>query len=175
MVYTVDAFNELLDNDGIGDVADGDTIILGASLEFNSGNGYTSGSYKGGVRYIGDKSFTIDLGGYTISDDGTINDYLLYFNNKGTKANEITLKNGTISGGANLWNVITVGAASTEATVLNLDNNLTVKGNGSGNGGEDGVVKSRNGSTVNVKSGAKIISDASAMPPLMFITSSAPS
>ena len=139
---------------------DGETITLLSDIEYNSSNcGFTDGTWYDGVKYTGDKSFTIDLNGKTISDNGDLNDYLLNFINKGTKANEITLKNGTISGGANLWNVISVGASSeTYPTTFNLGGALTINADGSGNSGEDGVAKVRGNSVMNVLSGATVVS-----------------
>ena len=139
---------------------DGDTITLLCNINFDEKNAFVNDTWYDGIKYTGDQSFTIDLNGKTISCNEDINDYLLYFINKGEKANEITLKNGTVNGGKNLWTVITVGAMSAaHPTILNLGDNLTVNGDGSGNGGEDAVVKSRYGSTVNVLNGAKVISD----------------
>ena len=68
--------------------------------------------------------------------------------------------NGTLEGGKNLWAVITIGSGAAKyPTTLNLGKGLTVNGDGSGNNGEDHVVKSRNGSIVNVLSGATVISE----------------
>ena len=142
---------------------DGDTITLLSDIEYNSSNcGFTdpTGPWYNGVKYTGDKSFTIDLNGKTISDNGDINDYLLNFINKGAKANEITLKNGTIIGGANLWTVLSVGSSSaTYPTTLNLGAGLTVTDNGAGSIGEVAVVKCRFGSVVNVLDGATVKTD----------------
>lgn len=143
----------------INDAEDGDTVALLCDIEFNEENAFVNGTWLDGIKYTGDQNFTIDLNGKTISCSEDINDYLLYFINNGKKANEITLKNGTINGGSNLWTVITVGAKSAAyPTTLNLGADLTVNGDGSGNDGEDAVVKSRYGSTVNVLSGAKVTS-----------------
>lgn len=143
----------------INDAEDGDTVALLCDIEFNEENAFVNGTWLDGIKYTGDQNFTIDLNGKTISCSEDINDYLLYFINNGEKANEITLKNGTINGGSYLWTVITVGAKSAEyPTTLNLGADLTVNGYGSGNDGEDAVVKSRYGSTVNVLSGAKVTS-----------------
>lgn len=140
-------------------VKDGETIVLLKDVELQPV--LNSGSYYDGIIYVGDQSFTLDLGGKTISGASGINDYLIYLNNKGEKANEITFVNGTIAGGANLWNVITVsGNSATFPTTLNLGTGLTVTGDGSGNNGEDGVIKVRRNSIVNVLDGAKIVSQA---------------
>lgn len=140
-------------------VKDGETIVLLKDVELQPV--LNSGSYYDGIIYVGDKSFTLDLGGKTISGASGINDYLIYLNNKGEKANEITFVNGTIAGGANLWNVIAVsGNSATFPTTLNLGTGLTVTGDGSGNNGEDGVIKVRRNSIVNVLDGAKIVSQA---------------
>ena len=143
----------------IDSAVDGDTVKLLSNVEFNASNAFVNGTWLDGIKYIGDKSFTLDLNGYTISDNGELNDYLLNFLNKGEKPNEITIINGTISGGANLWNVISVGSTSaSHPTTFYLGAGLIVNANGSGNNGEDGVVKVRGGSVLNILSGASIVS-----------------
>jgi len=146
--------------DALAAVQDGGTIKLTDDIQFTASNAhYTDGTWIDGVRYTGDKSFTIDLGGHTISENGEINDYLLYFTNNGAKANEITLINGTISGGDNLWNVICVSSqVAAYPTTLNLGNGLTVNAAGANNSGEDGAIKVRGISVLNVKSGSKVTS-----------------
>ena len=110
-----------------------------------------------GIQYTGDKSFTVNLNGKTISCDNTINDYLIYLTNKGNKVNEISFINGNIQGGSNTWAVICVsGTASTQTTTLNLGNNLKVIVNASAFDGEKAGVIPRHSSTVNVLSGATI-------------------
>lgn len=138
---------------------DGDTIILLDDIEFTKSNaGYSDGYWYNGIRYEGDKSFTIDLAGKTITDKD-LNDHVLNFINKGSKKNEITLKNGTINGGPYAWTVISVGASSaTYPTVINLGKDIVVNGDGSANTGEDCVARCRNGSTLNVLDGATITS-----------------
>ena len=148
-------------------VKDGETIVLLKNVAFNKDRCFTSGEWRDGMRYTGDQSFTVDLNGKTISgDDGatkdaSLNDYLIYINNTGNKANEITFVNGTISGGAYLWNVLCVsGSSATHPTVVNLGEGLTITGDGSKNTGEDGVIKVRSSSVVNVLEGAKVVSTA---------------
>ena len=138
---------------------DGDTVKLLSNIVFNEDNASVNNTWLDGVMYTGDQSFTLDLNGFTISDNGELNDYLLNFLNEGEKPNEIKIINGTISGGANLWNVISVGSTSaSHPTTFYLGAGLTVNANGSGNNGEDGVVKVRGGSVLNILSGASIVS-----------------
>ena len=70
--------------------------------------------------YVGDKSFTIDLGGFTISQDGAVNDYLLNFKNSGSKANTITLKNGTLDAGKTAYCAFAT-SSSTGASTFTLN------------------------------------------------------
>lgn len=137
---------------------DGDTITLLDDIEFTQKNALVNGTWLDGVKYTGDKSFTVDLNGYTISDNGDLNDYLLYFNNQGSKENTVTLKNGTISGGPNLWAAICVGASSAvNATTVNLGEGLVVTGEGTGRAGsENTLIKNRYNSVVNILDGATI-------------------
>lgn len=149
-------------------VKDGETIVLLKNVSFDKDRCFKSGEWRDGMRYTGDQSFTVDLNGKTISGvDGateaaSLNDYLIYINNNtGNKANEITFVNGTISGGAYLWNVLCVsGSSATHPTVVNLGKDLTITGDGSKNTGEDGVIKVRGSSVVNVLEGAKVVSKA---------------
>lgn len=136
---------------------DGDTVTLLADITYTKDNAtYVGNGYYDGFVYNGDKSFTINLGGRTITENGYLTDYLVYFKNTGAKANEVTLTNGKVIGGDNLWNVLTVGAGSAKyPTTVNLTN-IEFIGSGKNNTGEDGVMKSRNGSVINIKSGTVI-------------------
>lgn len=141
-------------------VEEGGTILLVRDVTITKDTiGYTDGNWIDGVRYTGDKSFTVDFNGHTVTDDGCVNDYVLYVNNKGEKENEVTFKNGTVKGGANIWNVICVSSdASKYKTTLNLKD-ITVIGDSSKNSGEDGVVKVRKTSVINILSGTVITSE----------------
>lgn len=139
------AFNAAKDNDII--VLQDNVTITEATRVFNSG------SYYDGVYYLGDKNFTLDLNDYTLTHDGSVNDYLLNFKNMGDKANEITITNGTIDAGTNAYCAICTSPASTQKMVINTEN-VTIIGNNS-NGA---VVKPRgDNTTANIKAGTKII------------------
>ncbi|MBE6338268.1 MAG: T9SS type A sorting domain-containing protein [Lentimicrobiaceae bacterium] len=132
---------------------DGDEIVVLKDITYTKANGYVNGEYIDGLVYTGDKSFTVDFGGYTITDNGDINDYLVYLKNIGVKENEITFKNGKIAIKAEstntAWAAITVGSNSaTYKTTLNLNNMEVVNGNP--NKTSNQVISTRNGATVNL-------------------------
>ena len=132
---------------------DGDEIVVLEDITYTKANGYVNGEYIDGLVYTGDKSFTVDFNGHTITDNGDINDYLVYLKNTGVKENEITFKNGKIAIKAErtntAWAAITVGANSaTYKTTLNLDNMEVVNGNP--NEANNQVIRTRNGATVNL-------------------------
>jgi len=143
---------------------DGDIIyvIENITIELDKAS-YNDGTYVDGIRYTGDKSFTVDFGGFTVTDDGCVNDYLIYMNNKGEKANEITFTNGTLDVKNGSWATVCVGStAALNNTVLNL-NGMTITN-------KDGVtyygnqpVRARGSdvatTTVNVNNGTTLISD----------------
>ena len=140
-------------NAAVAAVQDGETITLVADETFTAENRtHNSGSYYDGLYYVGDKSFTIDLGGFTVKQDGAVNDYLLNFKNDGAKANVITLKNGTVDAGTAAFCALCTSGTSTQKLTINLEgvnliNNIS---NGS-------TLKIRGAmTTLNVKSGTKI-------------------
>ena len=142
------AFDAAEDNDTVTLLTD---VTIDAETRMSSG-----GTWYEGAFYQGDKSFTVDLNGKTITHDGAVNDYLLYFKNMGEKANEITIKNGTLTGGANVWSVLCVGAATQkQSTTVNLEG-VTVNA-GTNTQWGNLVVKVRGTCVVNVKSGTKIV------------------
>ena len=133
-------------------VNDGGTIILVANEVFTENNYYDNGGWKDGLGYAGDKNFTIDLNGYTISQNGALNDYLLWFKNVGSKANTITIKNGTLDAGTTAYCALCTASSHENELTINLEN-ITLtnkKSNGS-------TIKVRAGSTLNVNAGTKII------------------
>ena len=141
---------------------DGDTITVLADITYTKDNGYVNGTWVEGLVYTGDKSFTVDFGGHTITDNGDINDYLIYLKNQGEKDNEITFQNGKIivkSDRTNtVWAAVTVGAASaTHKTTLNLNGMEIVNNNP--NNESNLVVRVRNGSVVNLNNGTVVTSD----------------
>ena len=131
---------------------DGDTITLLSDVIFNEETrAYNSGSWYDGLYYIGDKSFTIDLGGFTIGQDGSVNDYLLNFKNDGSKANVITLKNGTIDAGTAAFCAICTSSTSTQQITINLENINVINNISNGS-----TIKLRGGAVLNVNAGTKI-------------------
>ncbi len=138
---------------------DGDVITLLRDVIYTTETAFVNGSYVDGVKYMGDKSFTIDLNGCTVTDDGCVNDYLLYFTNRGEKVNAITIKNGTIVAKNGCWATICVGSGSdTYATTLSLENVEVENSNADVYAGNL-VVRVRNGSVVNISNGSSIVSD----------------
>ena len=131
---------------------DGDVInLLGNVVIDESTRAHNSGSWYDGVYYIGDKSFTVNLNGYTITHDGSVNDYLLNFKNDGAKANEITLMNGTIDAGTSAYCAICTSSTNTQQITINLENVNLINNNADG-----ATAKIRGGAVLNVKEGTVI-------------------
>ena len=112
---------------------------------------HNSGAYYDGIYYIGDADFTIDLNGYTLTNDDSVNDYLLNFKNNGTKANKITIKNGTIEAASSAYCALATASTNAYKMTINLDD-VTLIGNNS-NGA---VIKVRGGSELNVNAGTVV-------------------
>ena len=139
--------------EAIANVTDGGVITLIDNVTFTEETRtHNTGTWYDGLYYIGDKSFTLDLGGKTISQDGSVNDYLLNFKNAGSKANTITIKNGTVDAGTAAFCALCTSAVQDNQLTINLEN-VTLYNNIS-NGS---TAKIRGGAILNVKSGAKII------------------
>lgn len=133
-------------------VEDGGTVTLIADEVFTEYNRVNNGgSWYEGLLYDGDKSFTLDLGGKTLSQNGAVNDYLLYFKNNGEKANTITIKNGTIDAGTNAYAALATASSNAQKITMNLEK-VSINGNNSGGA----VVKFRGGGELNVKAGTVI-------------------
>ena len=135
-------------------VEDDDVIKLLGDVKFTeTDRTHNSGTWYDGLYYVGDKSFTIDLGGFTVKqDDGAVNDYLLNFKNDGAKANVITLKNGTVDAGTDAFCALCTSGTSTQELTINLEgvNLINNMSNGS-------TLKIRGAkTTLNVKSDTKI-------------------
>ena len=133
-------------------VQDGDTITLVTDEVFTENNRYNNDGWWDGLGYAGDKDFTIDLNNYTISQNGALNDYLLWFKNVGSKANTITIKNGTLDAGTTAFCALCTASSHENELTINLEN-ITLTNNHS-NGS---TIKVRAGSTLNVNAGTKII------------------
>ena len=138
-------------NDAVVAVQDGETITLVADETFTATNYYDNGGWKDGLGYSGDKSFTIDLGGYTIKQDGSLNDYLVWIKNSGAKPNTITFRNGTMDAGTTAYCAIATASTNAQKLTVNLEDINLI--NNISNGA---VVKARGGSELNVKAGTVI-------------------
>lgn len=132
-------------------VEDGGTITLIANETFTKANRYNNGGWWDGLGYSGDKSFTIDLGGFTVSQNGALNDYLMWFKNDGAKANTITLKNGTMDAGTTAFCAIATSSSNKQTITINLENINLINNKSNG-----AVAKIRGGSVLNVKAGTVI-------------------
>ena len=137
--------------EAVAAVEDGGTVTLIADEIFTATNYSDNGGWKDGLYYVGDKSFTIDLGGFTIGQNGDLNDYLMNFKNVGSKANTITIKNGTLDAGTTAFCALcTSSSHENQLTIntekLNIINNIS---NGS-------TVKVRGGAVLNVNDGTVI-------------------
>lgn len=137
----------------VEDVEDGGVIALSSDVSFTMDNRtHNSADYYDGIYYIGDKSFTIDLGGKTIDNaNGAVNDYLLNFKNEGSKPNTITIKNGKIDAGTAAYCAICTASSSTQKITINLENVEIINNNSNGS-----TVKVRGGAELNVGIGTKI-------------------
>ena len=133
-------------------VADGDVIKLLADVTFNETDRTNNGGWWDGLGYSGDKSFTIDLGGHTIKQDGALNDYLVWIKNVGSKENTITFKNGTMDAGKTAFCALCTASSHENKLTVNLENITLINENSNGS-----TVKIRTGSELNVKAGTKII------------------
>ena len=132
-------------------VQDGETITLVADEVFTENNYYDNGGWKDGLGYNGDKSFTIDLNSKTIRQNGALNDYLIWIKNDGSKANTITLKNGTLDAGTTAYCAFATASSNKQKITINFENVNLVGNNSSG-----AVAKIRGGSELNVKAGTVI-------------------
>ena len=139
-------------NDAVAAVQDGDTITLVADEEFTEDNYTDNGGWKDGLGYSGDKSFTIDLGGNTIKQDDSLNDYLVWIKNVGSKENTITFKNGTMDAGKTAYCALCTASSHENKLTVNLENITLINEISNGS-----TVKIRAGSELNVKAGTKII------------------
>lgn len=136
----------------INDVEDGGLIVLADNVTFDENTRYnSSGTWYEGLYYEGDKSFTIDLNGKTVTNDSSINDYLMLFKNNGSKANTITFKNGTLEASSSAYCAICTSTTSTQKITINLENVKVI-----GNNSNGAVLKIRGGAELNTKAGTII-------------------
>ena len=138
-------------NAAVQAVEDGETITLVADETFTENNRCDNGGWWDGLAYSSDKSFTIDLGGHTIKQDGSLNDYLVWIKNDGSKPNTITFKNGTMDAGTTAYCAIATASTNAQKLTVNLEDINLI--NNISNGA---VVKARGGSELNVKAGTVI-------------------
>ena len=132
-------------------VEDGGTITLIANETFTKNNRYNNGVWWDGLGYSGDKSFTIDLADFTISQDGALNDYLMWFKNDGAKANTITLKNGTLDAGTSAYCALATASSNAQKITVNLENIQLINNNSDG-----ATLKIRGGAELNANAGTII-------------------
>lgn len=95
-------------------VQDGETITILEDMSVNT----TSDPNGNVVYYTGDKSFTLDLNGKTIS--GNTSNVVLRFQKSEGAENTITIKNGTVIAGENSWSAISIGSSCETKTNVNL-------------------------------------------------------
>lgn len=133
-------------------VKDSETITLARDIIFDENSRQNSGgTWYEGLYYIGNKSFTIDLNGKTISQNGAVNDYLFLFKNDTNTENTINFINGTLDAGTSAYCALCTSTTSTAKITINLENvNLN------GNNSDGAVAKIRGGAELNVKSGTVI-------------------
>lgn len=135
----------------VAEVEDGQTITLIKDEVFTEANRCDNGGWWDGLAYSGDKSFTIDLGGHTIKQDGSLNDYLIWIKNDGEKANTITFKNGTMDAGTTAYCALATASSNAQKMAINLENINLINNNSNG-----AVVKFRGGAELNVNAGTVI-------------------
>ncbi len=148
VVATAEKFLAAVEN-----VEDGGIIKLDSDISFTTTDRtHNSGTWYDGLYYVGDKSFTIDLGGKTIDNaNGAVNDYLLNFKNDGAEPNTITIKNGTLDAGTAAFCAICTSSTSTQKITINLENVNVINNMSNGS-----TIKMRGESVLNVKAGTKI-------------------
>ena len=138
--------------DAVEAVKDGGEIKLLDNVTFDENTRMSSGDpWYEGLYYTGDKSFTVDLNGKTITNDSSVNDYLLLFKNTGSKANTITFKNGTIEAASSAYCAICTATTSTQKITINLESVNLINNNSNG-----AAAKIRGGAEMNVKNGTVI-------------------
>ena len=139
-------------NDAVAAVQDGETITLVADELFTNENYSDNGGWKDGLGCYGDKSFTLDLNNFTLSQNGALNDYLIFVKNNGEKENVITIKNGTVDAGTTAYCALCTSSSHTNKVTINLENITLINNITNGS-----TLKIRGGAEVNVNAGTKII------------------
>lgn len=131
---------------------DGDVIEVLRDVTINEATRQNSGAtWYEGVYYVGDKSFTVDLNGFTLTNNSAVNDYLVLLKNDGANANEITFKNGKLEATSSAYCALCTSTTSTQKITINLENVELVNNNSNG-----AVAKIRGGAVLNVKDGTVI-------------------
>ena len=139
-------------NEAVASVQDGETITLVADELFTNENYSDNGGWKDGLGCYGDKSFTLDLNNFTLSQNGALNDYLIFVKNDGEKENVITIKNGTVDAGTTAYCALCTSSSHTNKVTINLENITLINNISNGS-----TLKIRGGAEVNVNAGTKII------------------
>ena len=133
-------------------VKDGETITVLSDVTIDESTRMSSGgTWYEGIYYVGDQSFTVDLNGYKVTNTSAVNDYLVLLKNTGSKANEITFKNGTLEAASGAYCAICTSTTSTQQITINLEDVNAISGNSDGS-----VIKVRGGAVLNVKDGTVI-------------------
>ena len=143
--------------DAVSAVEDNGTITLLGNVTITEvTRTHNSGTWYDGIYYVGDKSFTIDFAGFTVTHDGSVNDYLLNFKNAGSKANTITLKNGTADAGTAAYCALCTSSTQENQLTINLEGMKLINNISNGS-----VAKIRGGVIVNVKDDTEITGENS--------------
>ena len=142
--------------EAVNNIVDGGTVIVGDNFDFTDEEGgrTNNGGWWDGLGYSGDKSFTIDLNGKTISNaNGVLNDYLFWFKNDGEKASTITIKNGTLDAGTTAFCALCTASSGSQPLTIDLENVTLINNISNGS-----TIKARTAlTTVNLKNGTKVI------------------
>ena len=91
------------------------------------------------------------MNGYKITNDDSVNDYLIYLKNDGSRPNVITFKNGTIEAAPSAYAAIATSSTNAQTITINLENVNVIGDNENG-----AVIKARGGAVLNVKDGTVV-------------------
>ncbi len=161
-IYTLGGLNEAVAsvngvnytdlNKAIAAVPNGGTITLQNDLIFNEENRTENNGWYEGIYYQVDKSFTLDLGMQTISnEDGFVNDYLVLFKNVSGQEQTINIVNGTLDAGNVAFCALCTSTSNDGKLIINLEDVELIGNNSNGS-----VVKIRGGAELNVNADTKV-------------------
>lgn len=111
---TVSTVSEL--KSAVANITDGTIIRLTNDIVMNAADATNDNA----IYYTGDKSFTIDLNGFTLTTN--TNNAGIRVQKAAGAENTITIKNGSIVAGDNCWSAISVGSSAETKTFVNLSN-----------------------------------------------------